>query len=495
MLLSSVIDNFRNVKILCAGDIMLDHYIYGDVRRISPEAPVPVFEYKTRESMLGGCGNVVDNLRAAGCQVKAFCLVGEDAAGRQIRSLLNAAAPGSVALDTPGYTSIEKTRIVADHNHLLRIDHEDRRFDDSAIAVALESHFPRLVAWADLVLLSDYAKGLLNKERCERIIRICGQYKRMVIVDPKGSDYRKYAGATLIKPNLKEFMAASNVECFPDAPDFDKRLLMGATRIFGMGVEHLIVTLSQHGMAYISAEKPDTVIRLPTAAKEVYDVSGAGDTSLAILGASIAAGASMSEAMKLANLASGIAVGKIGTSTVSPDELLEAVTLNSTKADSAWRQKVKIITKNHAGALAESCRQKNLKVVFTNGCFDLLHPGHLKSLMTAKALGDILMVGLNTDASIKKLKGPDRPAQDEKARSLLLASLEFVDYIIMFNDETAMPLVRAIKPDIIAKEGYAIKDWPEARFVEAYGGRAVALPTVEGYSTTKIIRQIRELIG
>lgn len=489
MLLSTIVKVYRNIRVLCVGDVMLDHFLYGKVDRISPEAPVPVFNFQNEKKMLGGAGNVVANLNSLGCSADIICFIGDDTAGQEVRTLLEKVCDHAAALVVPGFPTIEKTRVIAGNSHLLRIDNE-RRFqcDDDILGAELEER----VKEADIVLLSDYAKGLLSPERCQRVIRACLEAKRPVIIDPKGDNYTKYAGATVVKPNLKEFNQATGLCCHPADPDFEDRLREGAGRLFETcGIGNLLVTLSEHGMAFVSAANPGEVFRIPTEAREVFDVSGAGDTSLATFGASLAAGADIQDAMKLANIASGVAVGKLGTSCVTAQEILDALSRRRSSVGPGWKQKNKIISRREAAAVAAQCREQHRKVGFTNGCFDLLHQGHLHSLMQAREACDVLMVGLNTDASIKRLKGPERPIQDEKTRALLLASLEFVDFVIMFDDDTALPLVDAIRPDLILKEGYTIDRWPEAQFVESYGGKAVTLSRLEGYSTTQTIQRMK----
>lgn len=492
MLLSSIINAYKNIRVLCIGDVMLDHFLYGKVERISPEAPVPVFHFHHEKHMLGGAGNVAANLHALGCTVDFICLIGEDKAGEEVARLLGEVCENPLLLPVKGYPTIEKTRVIAGNNHLLRIDNE-RRLDEMGDAQArFEAELEARIQKAHIVLLSDYAKGMLSEERCQRILAACRRLKRPVIIDPKGSDYSRYRGATVVKPNLKEFNLVSGADCAPECPDFLERFRAGAQKLLERcGIENLLVTLSEHGMAFVSAAKPDEIFQIPTEAREVFDVSGAGDTSLAAFGASLAAGAPIRDAMKLANIASGIAVGKVGTSCVSAEELLAA--LSRRQSDSTgWAQKKKIVSRAEAARIAAELKAQGKIVGFTNGCFDLLHQGHLHSLMQARQYCDALMLGLNTDASIKRLKGPSRPIQDEKTRALLLASLEFVDYVVMFEEDTALPLVQALRPDCILKEGYTPERWPEARFVQSYGGKAITLSRLEGYSTTETLRKITE---
>lgn len=492
MLLSTIVKSYAKVRVLCVGDVMLDHFLYGKVERISPEAPVPVFNFQSEKRMLGGAGNVVANLHSLGCSADLICFIGNDDAGCEVRALLDEVCEHAMPVTVYGFPTIEKTRVIAGNSHLLRIDNE-RRFDCAANTGDILG--PKLdvrIGEADIVLLSDYAKGMLSPERCRRIIDACKIAGKPVIIDPKGDDYSKYARATVVKPNLKEFNQATGMECRPDQPDFEEKLRAGAKKLFAChGIENILITLSEHGMAFVSSQQPEAVFQIPTEAREVFDVSGAGDTSLAAFGASLAAGADIRDAIKLANIASGVAVGKLGTSCVTAAEILNALSRHRSTTGLGWKQKKKIISRQEAAGIASLCREQGKKVGFTNGCFDLLHQGHLHSLMQAKQECDVLMVGLNTDASIKRLKGKERPIQDEKTRALLLASLEFVDYVVMFDEDTALPLVNALRPDIILKEGYTIDRWPEARFVQSYGGKAVTLTRLEGYSTTSTIQRMK----
>lgn len=492
MLLSTIVKRFGNVRVLCMGDVMLDHFLYGKVERISPEAPVPVFQRGSEKTMLGGAGNVVSNLHALGCMTEAVCLVGNDAAGREIRCLLDACCENSLPIDVPGFPTVEKTRIIAGNNHLLRIDSECRFEWGHEAERMLNKDLEGRVSRADVVLLSDYDKGFFSPERCQRIIALCRKLGKAVIVDPKGSDYSRYAGATVVKPNLKEFNLATGIHCSTQAFDFQESLKKGAWKLFQcFQIENVLVTLSEYGMAFISARHPEQVFQIPTEAREVFDVSGAGDTSLAVLGAALAAGADIRSAMKLANIASGIAVGKLGTSSVTAEEILDELSRRRAAPD-GWKQKSKIVSLREAVEVTRRCREEHRTVGFTNGCFDLLHQGHLSSLMQAHRQCDVLMVGLNTDDSVRRLKGEARPIQSEKTRALLLASLEFVDFVILFDEDTALSVVEAIRPDYIFKEGYALSEWPEASFVESYGGKAVPLQRLEGFSTTSLIRSIKD---
>ena len=489
-LITSYINKFKNVHILCVGDIMLDEFVYGTVKRISPEAPVPVFQPTKKKKMLGGAGNVAANLLALGCETAFIGMVGDDNQGRLIAEKLTEMGAHAHLIVLPNWPTIIKTRMISGATHLLRSDREEKMNMSDATYNEFINEFTKLAKKADVVLLSDYNKGVLNEKTTPAIIKICEKFGKPVIIDPKGNHYEKYIGATLVKPNLKEFSEATGMTFDPTALDFHAAVTNGAKKLFDKHhIHNLIVTLSEHGMLYVSAQNPSDILQIPTVAKEVYDVSGAGDTSMATLGAAIGSEMSIKDAMKLANNASGIVVGKIGTATVSASELMESVSENGTDDD--WKQKRKIITASRAKQIAENLRACGKVIGFTNGCFDCCHLGHLYSFIQAKKSCDVLFVGMNSDASVKRNKGPERPIQDEKTRAFLLASLEMVDYVIVFDDDTALPLIDEIRPDIIAKEGYKIENWPEAQRVISYGGRAIELQRLDGYSTSKLFEKIR----
>lgn len=492
MMLSSRIDLFSQVNILCIGDMMLDHFVYGSIDRISPEAPVPVFNARGEKKMLGGAGNVVANCAALGCRVNAVCAIGNDEAGHFVLDALSSMTHHTLVLPAHDIPTIEKTRIIAGNNHIIRIDSEKtfsiNFFDEPDMAHKLE----QLMRQADIILLSDYLKGVLSPENCRSIIRLARSLDKKVLVDPKGQNYAKYADAFLVKPNLKELSLATGINCHPQTEHFDDELLRAANMLFSQfHMENLIITLSEHGMAFVSSSSPDRILHISTEGREVCDVSGAGDTCLSVLGAALATGAEVKDAMKLANTAAGIVVAKVGTATVTAKELKNALSRHESSSNgTAWKVKKKIITLDEARRIAAKARESHKKVGFTNGCFDLLHRGHLYSFMQARELCDLLIVGLNTDASVKRLKGTHRPIQDEKTRSLLLASLELVDFVVLFNEDTALSLVEAIRPDVVMKEGYAVENWPEGQLVQSYGGKAATLKRMEGCSTTSLINRM-----
>lgn len=488
--LYNYIEKFKNTKVTVIGDIMLDRFLYGDVERISPEAPVPIFKFTNEKVMLGGAGNVAANLATLGCKPTFLGFVGSDTNGEIVDTLLKKVGSHSHLCRLLNYPTIVKTRYIANHNHLLRSDKEELLPYIPELLPKFYKLVKQAVRMTDIVLLSDYNKGVLNKETTQMIIKICKESDVPVLIDPKGNDYSKYKGATLIKPNVKEFFDATGIKLKPDSPDFNEDLKKGAKLFFdNYDIANIIITLSEHGMAYVSSKNIDDIVKIPTVAKEVFDVSGAGDTSLATLGIAIGAKIPLTQAMQLANFASGIVVGKLGTATVSFEELKQKL-LQKSKNDVEIENK-KFVDISEAKRIIKSLKKQGKVIGFTNGCFDLLHRGHLSSLMQAKKECDVLVVGVNSDQSIKKYKGKDRPIQDQNTRALLLSCLEFVDYVIMFNDDNANYLVEELKPDVIAKEGYSIENWPEAQKVLEYGGKVVTLNRIEGYSTSQLIKKIK----
>src|SRR5574344_83910 len=479
-------DKISNISILCIGDIMLDKFVYGKVSRISPEAPVPVFQYKSTKEMLGGCGNVVANLATLGCKTKFIGIVGNDLGGRKISSLLPSVNSHSHVLKLDNYSTIIKTRFIAGNNHILRVDNEKELPIIKELLPKYKSILEKAVKNVDIVLLSDYKKGLFTKETTPMIIDICKKYNKKVIVDPKGNEFSKYNGVDFVKPNLKEFREATGMEIKVSDINFEDEILKGAKKIFDLGIKNILLTLSEHGMIYISSQNPQKIVKLPTQAKEVFDVSGAGDTTIAVFTLAFALGLSTLDAMKWANSAAGIVVGKVGTACVTKKELDNI--LNPQK-----HEQKKILSSLEAKNVADLLKSQNKIVGFTNGCFDILHLGHINSFKEAKKYCDCLIVGINTDASVKRLKGSSRPWQDEKTRSEIVASLDAVDYVVLFDDDTALPLIQTIKPNVIAKQGYEIQNWPEAQFVNSYGGKAVVLPELKGVSTTNFLEKIKGL--
>lgn len=481
--LCSYVNKFSDVRILCVGDVMLDNFVYGKTNRLSPEAPVPVLLEQSNKSMLGGVGNVVANLRSLGCCTSIAGVVGDDTNGSVVRACLNDMdVDNCMLLSKKEYATTVKTRYVAGRQHLLRVDNEEQLHvsdeEINKLLSAIEQKLPSI----DIVLLSDYGKGLFDERFTPALISICNHASKPVIIDPKKTDYTLYKGATLVKPNRKEFEGVTGRHFTPSSPTFEVEATeAGRDVCHKYGVKNLLVTLSEYGMLYIPGEDSEKTKHIPTEAKEVFDVSGAGDTSLATLGAAIAAGAPMKQAMKIANTASGIVVGKLGTACVSQEELKKALSRDEQSA---------VLSADEAVKLIKEFREKGMTIGFTNGCFDILHPGHICSFDRARALCDVLFVGLNSDASVRRLKGPTRPVNSQDARAAMLIALKSVNYVVIFDEDSALPLLEKLRPDVIAKEGYPLEKWRGGRFVQSYGGQAVVLPKVEGFSTTSIVEKI-----
>lgn len=481
--LYSYVDQFPDIRVMCVGDMMLDIFVYGKTNRLSPEAPVPVLLEQRNRRMLGGAGNVVANLRSLGCRTSFVGVVGQDEEGKSLRSFMaDLGADNDLLVSLPGYPTSVKTRFVSGRQHMLRVDREEKLNMPEDVMASLLAAMEKKLPEIDMVMISDYGKGLFDERFTPAVIDLARKAGCPVIVDPKTNDYSIYRGATLVKPNRKEFEGVTGQSFDPASPDFaEEAVAAGRAVCKRYGVSNLLVTLSEYGMIYIPGDEAEDYKWIPTEAKEVFDVSGAGDTSLAVLGVAMATGVSMRQAMKIANAASGIVVAKFGTACVTCEEL---------KHKLEHKEQARVLTVDAAARLAEELKEQGMVVGFTNGCFDILHPGHLCSFERARDLCDVLFVGLNSDESVRRLKGPSRPVNNQAARSAMVMGLKPVDYVIIFEEDTALPLIEKLRPDVIAKEGYPIDKWPEGQLVESYGGKAVELPRVDGFSTTSIVEKI-----
>lgn len=479
-----VIERLASAVVVCVGDVMLDSFVYGEVSRISPEAPIPVLRIERCQSMLGGAGNAVRNLSALGCEVRFFSATGDDAEATKISELLKA-LPGTRALlerEPPRRTPV-KTRYMAQGQQLLRADSESADPVSAETAAHLLEAFTAALSGCSVVLLSDYSKGVLSGTRAGQFIGAALACGKPVIVDPKGRDFTRYRGAALIKPNLRELGEATGLSVSGSgAQEAAGRRLLADT-----GAEFILITLGPEGMMLIPASGP--AVRFPALAREVYDVSGAGDTVAAVLAAAVGSGASVPEAVDIANIAAGIVVGRAGTAVVERAELIHEV-----RRRSAIGAAGKVFELAEAVQLARSWSQSGLRVGFTNGCFDLLHPGHLKVLEAARSQCDRLLVGLNSDRSVKRLKGPSRPVQDEMARALVLASLNCVDGVVVFDQETPVELIRALRPNLLVKGGeYKPEDVAGADLIEDWGGKLLLVEMIPGWSTTQTVSKLAAL--
>ncbi len=469
-------------NILCVGDIMLDRFVYGSVERVSPEAPIPVLRILRESVMLGGAGNVVRNIVSLGGHVDIVGVVGQDPAsyelGEQISSL------GSVVsylLNDPQRPTIVKTRYIADGQQLLRTDSEDCRPLSTDMEDQILLRVRGAMASASVVVLSDYAKGVLTDRVVREIIDIASAKGKRVLIDPKGHDYSRYRGATILTPNRKELADTTHMSILTVA-DAEKaaRQLIDAHDLSGV-----LAKLGGDGVCLVLKNQP--IWHFRASAQEVYDVSGAGDTVIATMALALAGGLTAEDSAAMANLAGSVVVGKIGTATISRQELAHALVRNQAQASQD-----KIMPLFEAADLAEHWRKQGLKVGFTNGVFDLLHPGHLSLISQARAACDKLIIGVNSDASVKRLKGETRPVQNEQARQAVLASLADIDAVVVFEEDTPVELIKAIRPDVLVKGAdYTIATVVGADLVQSWGGAIVLANLVEGQSTTATIARLQ----
>lgn len=469
----------KKPKILVIGDLMIDHYLWGSCERISPEAPVQVVDIKKETTVLGGAGNVINNLIALDCEVFVLSAIGDDATGDELsKMLLLAGAKSLLAVEQNRKTS-KKSRIIAAHQQVVRYDNESKNDVQEQTQNHIIEKFKNLIGDVDVVLLSDYGKGVLAKNLCEKLIKIANEHNKKVLVDPKGEDYSKYKNAYLLTPNKKEASIATKIKINNEAD-----LLQAIAKLkneLNLGVS--VVTLSEDGIAIFD----DKLTVIPTAAREVFDVTGAGDTVLAALGYMTALANNIYESVEFANLAAGVVVAKIGSATATLDEIEE---YKSSLHKSPLEDSIK--THEQIEKISTFLKEKNKKVVFTNGCFDILHRGHVEYLKTARSFGDALILGLNSDASVRKLKGPSRPINNQFDRAIVLSALESVDFVVIFDEETPYELIKLIKPDILVKGG----DYEGKEVVGSDVAKEVKLVTfVDGKSTTTIINKINNKDG
>jgi D-beta-D-heptose 7-phosphate kinase / D-beta-D-heptose 1-phosphate adenosyltransferase len=478
--LIEILDRVHAKRVLVLGDVMLDRFVYGSVARVSPEAPIPVLEITRYVDSAGGAANVARNVATIGASATLIGVTGNDPSAADLKTQI-ASSPtidAQFIVDSERPTTV-KIRYVADGQQMLRADSELRTSLSEEVATKLIARFEDFVHDADVVVLSDYAKGVL----CERVIRAVTNAAREadkpLIVDPKAKDLRKYTGATVLTPNRSEMQAACGFECATDeAVEAAARPFLDSNVCAAM-----VVTRGKDGMSVVS--KGEAAVHLRTLARQVFDVSGAGDTAVAAMSLGMAAGADIVSASTLANLAAGIVVGKLGTAAVTASELIEELTPLYARAGDS-----KIYTLESVLKLARAWRGQRASIAFTNGCFDLLHPGHVSLLDQAKRSADRLIVGLNADESIRRLKGSDRPIQNEIARATVLSSLKFVDAVVIFYEDTPIEMIKALEPDVLVKGAdYQLDQVVGGDFVRNRGGRVVLADLVEGQSTTSMVRR------
>jgi D-beta-D-heptose 7-phosphate kinase/D-beta-D-heptose 1-phosphate adenosyltransferase len=467
---------FAGATVLVLGDVMLDRFVYGAVDRISPEAPVPVIAVERETVMLGGAGNVARNVAALGGRAVLVGVVGDDDAGRVLTGLINRepSLDSALIVDAKRRTT-EKTRYISGSHQMLRADREDRgEADGQVLLAAFNAHLREV----DVVVLSDYAKGVLSPVVLKAAIAAANAAGKPVIVDPKSRDFTRYDGATLIKPNRREAAEATGV-----TGAGDEAAAEAADAILATAPNLAAALITRGGAGMTLAVRGEAPVHLPATALEVFDVSGAGDTVAATLALSLARGARPLDAARLANLAAGLVVAKLGTDVVTADELVGLA--HGEHGDPVAD---KIADLDGALAIVAGWRARGLKVGFTNGCFDLLHPGHVSLLAQAKAACDRLIVGLNTDASVQVLKGPTRPVQKEGGRATVLASLSAVDLVVLFDEQTPLNLIQAFRPDVLVKGAdYTVETVVGSDVVLGYGGKVVLAELKAGQSTTNLI--------
>ncbi len=462
---------------------MIDEYLWGDVDRISPEAPVQVVSVKEENYTLGGSGNVVNNLIALGAKVSMAGVIGSDRYGHLLLTKLNELGVNTegVVME-PERPTTRKTRIISGNQQVLRIDRETKKDVSRQTLDVILNYIERVMPDVDLVLISDYSKGLITAALLSSLISIIKKYNphRRIIVDPKGRDFSKYSGVSLLTPNKKEVALASGIEIVDEST-----LIKAGKRIFeNVKIEKLLITCGKDGMVLFEDEKP---YYITAQSKQVFDVSGAGDTVIAVLGLAIASGASFVKAASIANTAAGIVVGKVGTSTVSKNELLSALTTN---CDYTLKKQISF---SELPALVLKLKAGNKKIVLTNGCFDLLHAGHVTLLSASKKLGDVLIVAIDDDESVSSLKGPGRPIISEKERISILSALDSVDYIVVFSSKQLNKIIEIIRPNILTKgSNYIFEGVTGRKLIERCGGRVVLIPITKNVSSTSIINNIRQ---
>lgn len=476
--LKKIIPKLKGRKVLVFGDLMLDEHIWSKVSRISPEAPVPIADVSHISHVPGGCGNVAANISALAGIPILVGIIGRDSSADKLKKALSRAKISAkhiiVNAERP---TILKSRIIAGSQHVVRVDREDRTVLSLKLIDTITKRLKKLIPQVDAVVISDYGKGSVTEKTARIVINLARKHKKPVAVDPKGVDYSKYRGATVITPNLRESAIATRRIIV------DEKSLIKAGKILRklVGSQYILITRGRDGMSLFKKEEE---VYIPAVPREVFDITGAGDTVIAALSLALAAGAEIKNATILANYAASVVIGKIGTAPCFREELEEAI-----EGHEPITKKIKL--RQEIAAIAKNLKNEGAKVVFTNGCFDLLHLGHVRYLREAKKLGDVLIVGLNSDDSVRKLKGKDRPYISEMERAEILASLECVDYVTIFSEIRPDNLIKIVKPNFHVKGGdYKATQLPERKLVQILGGKVVVIPPIEGRSTTNIVERI-----
>jgi D-beta-D-heptose 7-phosphate kinase/D-beta-D-heptose 1-phosphate adenosyltransferase len=467
-------------RLLVVGDLILDHYVYGRTERTSPEAPVPIVVFEREHAVAGGGANVARNIAEFGAQAVCAGIIGSDAAGKQLRQLLeHAHIDCSGVIEIVERPTTVKTRIVSQNQQMLRLDKECVAPLEAVHEQTLLERIASTLSQCAAIILSDYAKGVLTPRVLRETIALARQHGVPVFVDPKGRNYSRYRGAFAITPNAREATEASGHDT-----STEQGIAAAAEKLWEMTQSNwIVITRGALGVALCARDQ--TPLMIPTLAREVFDVTGAGDTFIAFLALAVGAGFDMAEACALANAAAGVVVAKVGAATVRPEELLALLTPSSVNR--------KLVAQRDIAELGERLRHAGKRVVFTNGCFDFLHAGHVALLHEAKRLGDVLVVAINTDEAITRLKGAPRPILKQGDRERLLSAIEAVDYIVVFEEDTPHELLRALRPDVLVKgRNYERQQVEGHEIVEGYGGQVVLLDTLEAISTRELIERHRE---
>ena len=476
------LNDISKAKVLVFGDYMVDEYVIGDVNRISPEAPVPVIEITKQSRKLGGAGNVINNIRSLGANVRVLGAVGKDNAGDYIyQEFLDKKVDVKYFKQYSECNTIIKTRVVSRKQQFFRIDAEDKKELPQKYIDFVNNKINSILSGITSVVISDYAKGAVNENIAQLIITNANKLNIPVIIDPKGKDYSKYKGATLCTPNLKELSDVSNKKIKTE----DEILEESYKLCHKFNIKNIALTRSEDGISLITNKKNKTDYK--AVAKEVIDVSGAGDTVVSTMAILMSMNINIEDICKISNIAAGIVVSKFGTATVSFNELISSISKNSD---------YKLQSIDTLKYIIKDLKEKGKKIVFTNGCFDLLHVGHISSFKEAKKYGDILIVAVNSDKSVKENKGDLRPIINEKDRIEMVSSLEMVDYVVLLNDKNPSKLISELQPDISIKgEDWKDKTVPEKKIVESYGGEMKFIKLNPNHSTTSIIEKVIKVYG
>ncbi len=482
-LLQELLGALNRARVLCIGDVILDRFIHGEVERISPEAPIPVVKIEAEDEVLGGVGNVARNVAALGGHATLLSIVGDDPVAAALADLLGREPRIDAELLPEANRQVTvKTRYVASGQQLLRADSETSAPISDPAAQALLATFDMVIADVQAVVVSDYGKGVLTDRVLCHVIDTARTQGKTVLVDPKGRDFTRYSGAELITPNQRELADATAL-----ATASEEQVVAAARKVISdCGISKVVVTRSSQGISIVDT---NSVENLPVCAREVFDVSGAGDTVIAVLAAAIGCGADIGDAATLANLAAGIVVAKVGTSVAYPAEIAAAL-----QDPRGTGPATKLVDLDSARDRAAGWRRQGLRVGFTNGCFDVLHPGHVHLLLQARARCDRLIVGLNSNESVTRLKGPERPVHGADERAMMLGAHGTVDLVVVFDEDTPITLIEALRPGVLVKGAdYGLDEVVGAEVVRSWGGEVVLVELKGGYSTTETLARLRQL--